>query len=54
MTLEQIIALLNNKLVFIQGQINSANQRGDFAATEQFNGELTTTQSTLDQLNTLL
>jgi hypothetical protein len=54
MTVEQIITLLDNKIVFIQAQLTSAIQRGDLVSAEQFNGELVTTQTTLDQLKTLL
>lgn len=54
MTIEQIITLLENKIVFIRSQLTAATQRGDMVAVDQCSNDLSTTQSTLDQLRTLM
>jgi len=54
MTIQELIGLLENKLSYTQAQHISAIQRGDIELVEKLNQEIVNTQSTLDQLRTLL
>lgn len=54
MTIQELITLLENKLNFTQSQSAGAIQRGDIAAIEQLAVEIANTQTTLDQLRTLI
>jgi len=54
MTIQELITLLENKLNFTQSQSAGAKQRGDIAALEQLTIEIANTQTTLEQLKTLI
>lgn len=54
MTIEQLIALLENKVSFTDAQCTAAEQRGDIAMVEQLSTEKVNTEATLDQLRSLL
>ena len=53
MSIQDLIALLENRITFNQTQRNAASQRGDVALVQQLDADIASTQATLDQLRTL-
>lgn len=53
MSIQDLIALLQNRIAFNQGQRTSAVQRGDVALVQQLDADIASTQATLDQLLSL-
>jgi|GEM_PF-6138657 len=54
MSIQDLITLLENRLSFSHGQRVAAAQRGDIALVQQFDSDIASTQSTLDQLRALV
>lgn len=54
MSIQDLIAILQNRLTFNQGQRTAAVQRGDVAAVASLDADINSTQATLDQLLSLL
>ena len=54
MSVQDLIALLENRLIFSQAQRDSAVQRGDVSMVQQLDADITSTTASLDQLRTLV
>lgn len=54
MSVQDLIALLENRLIFSQAQRNAAVQRGDVSMVQSIDADIVSTQATLDQLLTLV
>lgn len=54
MTLQELIAMLENRLRFNQSQRTSAAQRGDIALVASLDADMAETQNTLLQLRELV
>lgn len=54
MSIQDLIALLQARLSFNQGQRTAAVQRGDIAQVQSLDADIAATQSSLDQLRTLV
>lgn len=54
MSIQDLIALLENRISFNQGQRAAAVQRGDIARVQELDVDINSTHSTLDQLRSLV
>jgi|688.fasta_scaffold299576_2 hypothetical protein len=53
MTIEEIIQILENKLVFLNTQKCIFTSQGDLSSTERVNGEILITELTLTKLRNI-
>lgn len=54
MSIQDLITLLENRLMFSQAQRNAAVQRGDVSMVQALDADITSTTASLDQLRTLV